>query len=167
MDLTTIFDVIKTVSVIIGVVYGMIQLRQYKSDRRREAALLVLNSFQTPNFMRGLMEVVQMPDGLDMKGVRDHLGDNLEIAMSVLLTFERIGVLVFQRELTLDIVDDALSGPIMISWSKLAKTVTEIRDAQNRETSFEWYQWLAERMSERESLSPPVPAYIEHADWKP
>jgi hypothetical protein len=167
MDLAIIFDVIKTVSVIIGIVYGMIQLRQYQSDRRREAALLVLNSFQTPNFMRGLMEVVQMPDGLDMKGVRDHLGDDLEVAMSVLLTFERIGVLVFQGELTLDIVDDALSGPIMISWQKLAKTVAEIRLAQNRETSFEWYQWLAERMAEWEARTPPVPAFIEHADWKP
>ena len=167
MELTTIFDVIKTISVVIGILYGIIQLRQYQSDRRRESALLVLNSFQTPNFMRGLMEVVQMPDGLDMRGVRDHLGDNLEVAMSVLLTFERIGVLVFQGELTLDIVDDALSGPIMISWQKLAETVEEIRTAQNRETSFEWYQWLAERMAEREKKTPPVPAYKEHADWKP
>jgi len=56
------FDIIKTVSVIIGTNYGMIQLRQYQSNRRREGALLVLNSFQTPKFMRGLIRVVQMPD---------------------------------------------------------------------------------------------------------
>jgi len=167
MDLAIIFDVIKTVSVIIGIIYGMIQLRQYQSDRRREGALLVLNSFQTPKFIRGLMRVVQMPDGLDLKGVKDYLGDDLEVVMSVLLTFERIGVLVYQRELTLDVVDNALSGPIVISWKKLAKTVFELRDSQNRETSYEWYQWLVERMAERELKTPPVPAYIEHADWKP
>jgi hypothetical protein len=167
MDLSLIFDIIKTAAVIIGILYGLIELRQYKTDRKRDEALLVLNSFQTPAFMRGLMKVVDLPDGLDMKGVADYLGEDLESVMFVLLTFERMGVLVYQRQLTLDVVDDALSGPLMISWKKLAKTVTELRADHNRDTSFEWYQWLVERMLEHEAKNPPVPAYIAHADWKP
>jgi hypothetical protein len=30
----------------------------------------------------------------------------------------------------------------------------------------EWFQWLAERMLERETASQPVPAYIAHRHWK-
>ena len=166
MTLSEIFDIIKTISVVVGIIYGLIQLRQYQSDRKREAALLVLNSFQSPNFMRGLIKVVQIPDDLDKDGVVKHLGPDLEAVMVVLMTFERIGVLVYRRELTLDIVDDALSGPLIISWKKLAKTVRELRMDQKRETSFEWYQWLAEVMISREEKSPPVPAHIAHAGWK-
>jgi uncharacterized protein (DUF2336 family) len=36
----------------------------------------------------------------------------------------------------------------------------------DRETYFEWFQWLAERIDERESVRPAVPAQIEHSAWK-
>ncbi len=31
---------------------------------------------------------------------------------------------------------------------------------------WEWFQWLVERMLERESLRPPVPAHLSHREWK-
>ena len=37
----------------------------------------------------------------------------------VSLTWESLGVLVFRREVTMDLVDDFFSGPILISWQKL------------------------------------------------
>jgi hypothetical protein len=43
----------------------------------------------------------------------------------------------------------------------------EERAARGRETLLEWFQWLAERMIERESKQPVVPAYRAHADWGP
>jgi hypothetical protein len=36
----------------------------------------------------------------------------------------------------------------------------------NRDTVFEWFQWLAERMIEREGKTEPVPAHIAHRDWR-
>jgi hypothetical protein len=84
----------------------------------------------------------------------------------VSLTWESLGVLVFRREVTLDLVDDFFSGPILLSWQKLRVAAQEERRALDRETGLEWFQWLAERMMEREKLSPPVPAYIAHRDWK-
>jgi hypothetical protein len=36
-----------------------------------------------------------------------------------------------------------------------------------RDTLLEWFQWLAERMLERESRGPVVPAYQAHANWRP
>jgi hypothetical protein len=58
------------------------------------------------------------------------------------------------------------SGPILISWRKLSRYVSEQRAMLDRETAFEWFQWLAERMMEREKLAPPVPAYITHRTWR-
>jgi hypothetical protein len=41
-----------------------------------------------------------------------------------------------------------------------------MRREQHRDTLFEWYQWLAERMMEREKSTPPLPANIAYRDWK-
>ena len=80
-------------------------------------------------------------------------------------TWERLGVLVYRREIDLEQVDDAFSGPIVLSWQKLGQYVSELRANLQRETAMEWFQWLAERMLERETTAEPVPAYIAHKDW--
>ncbi len=167
MDLATILNLITTSAVLIGVVFGLIQLRQYQLGRKREAALLVLNSFQTSDFLTGLWKVLQIPDGLDKAKIEEIVGVDIDALYLVMTTWERVGILVFREELTLDIVDDAFSGPIVISWRKLERYVRDLRVELNRDTILEWFEWLAERMMERESTTPPVPAYIAHKDWEP
>ena len=34
-----------------------------------------------------------------------------------------------------------------------------------RETVWEWFQWLSERVAEREREANPVPAHVAHRDW--
>jgi hypothetical protein len=65
----------------------------------------------------------------------------------------------------MDMVDDAYSGPIALSWHKLELYVSGMREEYQRETMFEWFQWLAERMRDRERSRPPVPAHIAHQEW--
>jgi hypothetical protein len=65
----------------------------------------------------------------------------------------------------LDVVDDFYSASIVQSWQKLGPYVGELRAEQRRATRWEWFQWLAERMMEREAASPPVPAHEAHRSW--
>jgi hypothetical protein len=67
----------------------------------------------------------------------------------------------------LDLVDDFFSGPIRVSWEKLGPLVTRMREVTGRDTIAEWFQWLADRMAEREATTPPEPAHIAHRDWRP
>jgi hypothetical protein len=67
--------------------------------------------------------------------------------------------------LSIDVIDDFFSGPILISWRKLLPYTTDLREQYQRETWSEWFQWLAERMMERESKTPAVPAYIAYRNW--
>ena len=41
-------------------------------------------------------------------------------------------------------MDDFFSGPIVVTWRKLSQYVIERRIEAERETYFEWVQWLAE-----------------------
>jgi hypothetical protein len=84
----------------------------------------------------------------------------------VLGTWERLGILVYRREIPMDLVDDAYSGPILISWQKLEPYIRQFRDQVQRDTGFEWFQWLAERMLEREQTASAIPAYLANRNWK-
>ena len=57
------------------------------------------------------------------------------------------------------------AGPIVHSWRKLRPLVEDLRRQTGRATRWEWFQWLAERMMERETARPPVPAHVEHRAW--
>jgi len=166
MDLSTIANLINAIAVTAGVIFAASQIRYYRQRRRREAMLELVRSFQSPAFTSALRRVLSLPDGADTQKIREVLGPDGEDAVYLVsLTWESLGVLVFRREVTLDLVDDFFSGPILLSWQKLRVYSEEWRRALNRDTFSEWFHWLAERMMEREKLSPPVPAYIAHRTW--
>ena len=120
--------------------------------------LELVRSFQSPTFSRALRRVVELPDNASAKEIREILGtEGEDLVVHLAATWETIGVLLFHGELTLDIIDDFFSGPILISWRKLLPYTTDQRQRYQRDTWWEWFQWLAERMTERESKTPAVP----------
>src|SRR5437660_719575 len=167
MDLSTFANVVNAIAVTAGVIFAAAQIRYYGQRRQRDAMLELVRSFQSPAFTSALRRVLSLPDGADAQKIREVLGPDGEDAVYLVsLTWESIGLLLFRRELTLDLVDDFFSGPILLSWKKLEVWAEEWRRELNRETGSEWFHWLAERMMEREKLSPPVPAYIAHRTWR-
>jgi hypothetical protein len=111
--------------------------------------------------------VIELPDNASAEELRKILGrEGEDLLVHLTATWETIGALLFHGEFSIDVVDDFFSGPILISWRKLLPYTMDLRQRYNRDTWSEWFQWLAERMMEREKLSPPVPAYIAHRDWQ-
>ena len=167
MDISTIANLINAIAVTAGVIFAAAQIRQYRQRRQRDAMLELVRSFQSPAFTAALRRVLSLPDGADSAKIREVLGPDGEDAVYLVsLTWESLGVLVYRREVTLDLVDDFFSGPLVISWQKLKVYSEEWRCTLNRETGNEWFHWLAERMLEREKTAPPIPAYIAHRHWR-
>lgn len=166
MDLALIIQIISTFSIILGIIFGILNLWNFQRMRKREAAILMLNSFQTNDFIRGLLLVFNLPDGIQKQEFEQLPKDDYQAVYLVLGTWERLGILVFRREIPLDLVDDAFSGPILISWQKLNVFIEQFRADVKRETGFEWFQWLAERMMEMERTTSAMPAYLAHKTWK-
>jgi hypothetical protein len=110
--------------------------------------------------------VFDLPEGLSKKELEDLLGDKLVDLLVMFGTFENLGILVFRREVEIQLVEDFFSGVIMLSGRKLNRYLVEVRAAGNRQTYYEWFQWLYEQLEKRERHAPPVPAYLAHRDWK-
>ena len=165
MELSFILNIVATIAVVIGVVFGLTQLRHYHLSRKRDSALFLLNSYQTGEFSQGIWTILSIPDGLTKKEIEERVGEEIKVVYLVMSTWESIGILVFHNEVTMDMVDDAFGDPITLSWQKLEQYVSWMREEYQRETIFEWFQWLAERMKDREKSRSPVPAYIAHKEW--
>src|SRR5437762_6170522 len=120
MDISTIANLINAIAVTAGVIFAAAQIRQYRQRRERDAMLELVRSFQSPAFTAALRRVLSLPDGADSAKIREVLGPDGEDAVYLVsLTWESLGVLVYRREVTLDLVDDFFSGPLVISWQKL------------------------------------------------
>src|SRR6266403_5867896 len=135
MDLSTLANLINAFAVTAGVIFAAAQIRHYRQRRQREAMLELVRSFQSPAFTSALRRVLSLPDGADTQKIREVLGPDGEDAVYlVALTWESLGVLVFRREVTLDLVDDFFSGPILLSWEKLHVWAEQWRRELKRET---------------------------------
>jgi putative heme iron utilization protein len=167
MSVEVIFQAVESIAVVVAVGFAMVQVRQYRRDKHREAAMELLHAFQTPSFARALNIVYEMPEGLSKEEVEAYAGDEFHLVYAMTTTWESLGVLVHHGEIDLQLIDDFFSGPIRISWRKLEGHVMGEREATGRETINEWFQWLNERLAEMESRESPIPAHIAYKDWQP
>jgi hypothetical protein len=166
MSIEVISQIVEAFAVVVGVGFAIIQVKQFKLNKRREAALVLLHSFQTPSFAKALNLVYKLPDGLSKRQIEDQLGDDFHLVYALMTTWESLGILVYRGEIDLDMIDDFFSGPILISWNKLKGHIIEERSLLGRDTIEEWFQWLMERLLEQELKEPAIPAYIAHKKWK-
>ena len=107
MDIATLANLINAFAVTAGVIFAAAQIKYYRQRRRREAMLELVRSFQSSAFTSALRRVQSLPDGADTEGIRKVLGaDGEDAVYLVSITWETLGILVFHREVTLDLVDD-------------------------------------------------------------
>ena len=167
MDIGIVLQIVETLAIVFGVIFAAFQLNQLRISRHQQAISELVRSFQTPEFAEALNIVYNLPDGLGKQEVEDLVGDRFHIVYALMTTWESLGILVHRGEIDIDMVDDFFSGPINVSWRKLQGHVMGEREMLGRETIEEWFQWLHERLAERESHEAPVPAHIAHRDWTP
>jgi len=169
-DLTTIAnfaEIFGAIVVIAGIVFAVIQIRQFRRQRLEAAAIEVIRSWLSPEFTHAFSVIQKLPNDTSASGLRAHSDDCESMAMIIGNTFESFGVMVYRRIVPLELVDELLGGAIVYLWQKLAMWVEESRNEQSRDTVYEWFQWLAERIQEQPNFKPTVGAHIKHRDWIP
>ncbi len=169
-DLTTLANLAEILGAIIvigGVVFAVIQIRLFRRQRLEAAAIEVIRSWQSPEFTRAFTVIQGLPDAISAAKLRAHSRDCENSAMIIGNTFESFGVMVYRRIVPLELVDDLLGGAVVVLWRKLAPWVEELRKEWSRESVYEWFQWLAERLQEQQGFDTIEGAHVMHRNWKP
>ena len=168
MDLTTLSQlaqILGGVAVVIAIVFGITQIRQFQQQRLDAAALELMRTLQDREFTHAFRLIYPITGSVDGDALRILGPEHEDAAISLGARLEAMGLLVFRGSIPIDLVEEMIGGTAILLWRQLRPWVEQLRAEKKHELLFEWFQWLAERMDERGRLQQ-VPAYLRHKEWK-
>ena len=146
-------------SFIVGLIFGIAQVRTAARDRRERLSLEALQHFQTRDFA----ELIQYVNSHEMPASREKLSklpvNEQVIFMQFAQEMETLGILVAERFISLDLVDKMLGSFISGSWEKYKPMMVSARTSIPDPFLGEYFQWLAERVDARLREHPRKPFY--------
>lgn len=169
MDLSSLSDLAQIfggIAVVIGIAFGIVQLRQFQQQRLDVAALELMRALQDRDFTHAFRLMYPLESSVRTADLAALGPEFEEAAIALGARFETMGLLVFRGSLPIHLVEEIVGGTIVLLWRKLQPWIEELRIAQGHPLVFEWFQWLADRLVER-GRPGQAPAYDRHRDWKP
>jgi len=163
--LASISQVASTVTIVGGTVFGLIQLSEYRKQRRESVAGELMRTFMSPDLADAVMILRRLPDGVSAEELRLAGAEAERAAVHLVMTFETMGLLVFERIAPFNLVENLCGGIVVVMWRKLGPWLETIRIEQAQPSWAEWFQWLAQQL-ERHKLQQ-EPAHTKHRNWTP
>jgi hypothetical protein len=149
-------------SFIVGLIFGIVQVRAAARDRRERLTLETLHNFQTREFSE-LIHYITMHE---MPRSREELNAIPSSEYIMLIQFaqemESLGILVAERLINIDLVDKTLGSLVTTAWEKYKTFFMDMREKQPDPFLGEYFQWLAERIDERMHNNPRKPFFETH-----
>lgn len=159
-------EILGALVVIGGLIFAVMQMRNFRQQRRELAAIELFRFFGDTDFNRAYECVLKLPDGMTAAEFKARGPKLANYAMLICTTMENIGVMTHQRIVPYMVVDNLMGDSTVVLWKKLRLWVLAIREEIGSEASFEWFQWLAERLEELQDPDH-QPAFIAHKSWRP
>jgi hypothetical protein len=158
-------DIISALTVVGGIAFGLVQLAEYRKQRKDVIAAELMRTFYSVDLADAVTLVRALPDHCPADELRARGPAYERAAVIVNTSFETMGLLVFRRIADYDIVEQLAGGMVAMVWRKLDVWVATVRAEQSQPSWAEWFEWLATLTASRKNEQ--QPAYVAHADWKP
>jgi hypothetical protein len=150
---------LSTLALVGAVVFAGLQVRLTNRSSRDLAAVELVRSMLSAEWMSAVG-----PVSLLSKEEAAHLDRAQLIAATAIgLRLETLGYLVYRRVVPLEMVEDLVGGIARVAWARLSPWVLNDRTESGNEKSYEWFQWLAERLDERGPSA--TPAHVRWRGW--
>ena len=150
-------NVALALSFIVGLIFGIAQVRAAARDRRDRLTLESLRNFQSRDFAEQMQYVISNPMPASRKELDELPTREQVFFMQFGQQMEMLGILVAERFINLDLVDKTLGSLVTSSWEKYKKLTLSLRESDPFLN--EYFQWLAERIDDRISKHPRKPFY--------
>lgn len=156
-------EIIGAGSIITGLTFGWVQLRHFRAQQRDAVAINLMQTFYNQDLAHALALLQPVDDGIGLQELREKGDEYVRAAITITTSFETMGLLVFKRMATLDLVLDLAGGIVTTMNRKLRTWQKEMRESQNQPSWGEWFEWLGDQAEKAKSSK--TPAHIEHSDW--
>lgn len=163
--LANLAEIIGASTIVTGLVFGLVQLRHYRIEQRNSIAQSLMQTFYNRDLANAIALLQNVPDGISRADLKARGQEYEEAAVTVTTSFETMGVLVFNRIASLELVVDLAGGIVTTMCRKLAQYQEDARVDLEQPSWGEWFQWLGEQVARVKHDR--APAHIEYRDWRP
>lgn len=166
-DLPWLVELLTLTTVIVGLAYGAIELRQLRAAQEAQTILQLFETIRSEEYVAATSLVQSLPAGLSADALIERISeDDMHLIDQLMLTYESLGVLVYRGDVSLEWVDELFRMMILQTWDKLEPLTISARESTGYLGYNEWVQWLAERLRDLNE-GQPEPAYEAFSDWQP
>ena len=138
-----------TLSFIVGLIFGIKQVRVAARDRRERFTLETLRTFQTREFA----ELIQYISSQDFPSSYEEFQVRSAAEQTCFIQFdqemESIGILVAENLIDIDLVVKTLGLFVANAWKNYKPMYLDMREKISNPFLGEYFQWLSERIDER------------------
>lgn len=168
MDLSTIANLATALTVLTAVIFGLVEMRRARRDREERAAFTAVQAILTPQWMRSMLIVHNLPDTATAAEIENDTRI-FEAASVVGITLEGLGYSVYARIVPLRVIGDLMGGTIRLAWRKLRPYIEEERRRTGSRKTFEWFEWLARQIDRHVpgKTNLEMGAQDAYLDWEP
>jgi hypothetical protein len=144
-DVSLIATIVTTVSIVIGVIFALMELRHLTGTRKTEIIMKIYDRFGS----REMVEAINKVGSSKFESFDDYRKKyGLTEAVEVAVLFEGIGVLLEQNLIDIKMVD-RLFGPTLNSlWERMQPLIYAMRKGLNEPFFFSHFEYLIKRLSE-------------------
>jgi len=166
MDLGLILQVVTLVTVVAGAVFGFMEVRRARQVRSDKGARDVLSLVVSPGHIEAAYGILELP--IDARpDLVENSPELRRLANTLMVQYEYLGNLVYQRIVPLHTLDLLCGGIIRASWKRLHPYIQEERRAKDLPNMAEWFQWLAEQLEKYGGPEKAIGTHVAFKDWKP
>jgi hypothetical protein len=157
-----IANIALALSFVIGLVFGIAQVRAAARDRRERLTLETLREFQAREFLDLMYFVMNQEIPSNRELMLKQPADIQINLMQFAQIMESLGILVAERLINIDLVDKSLGSFVVTSWDKYKVLFYDIREKTPDPYLGEYFQWLAEKIKKRMEMNPRKPFHETH-----
>ena len=157
LDIPSISAVVAGVSVVVGVVFAIIQMRD--AAKTRHTALIIQLNPALNVTANEVIDAISKVWNLEFKDFEEYLkkyGDPLadKALYTVTAYYDGLGFLFHKRLIDVDTIEYLLGGTSTGVWEKVKPIVEGMRQRNNLPELYKWLEYLAKEMERREQKTP-------------
>lgn len=166
LQISDLLPIVTFVTLLAGLIFGLLEVRHTRRARVERGALDVLSLAINPDHIQASYAILDLDEGAPP----DAVGSSAELrraANTLMVQYEYLGNLVYQRIVPLQTLDLLVGGIIRACWRRLRPYIEQQREERGLPNIAEWFQWLAERLDEYGRPEKALGTHVAFRNWKP
>ena len=144
-------------SFVVGLIFGIAQVKASARDRKERLTLETLRNFQTHEFAELMFKINGYKIGSTLEEWRRLPEEDQIMFLEFTQQMESLGILVAEKFIDIQLVDKTLGTFVTNTWDKIKPAIFDMRKKLPDPFLSEYFQWLSENLEERMKKDPRKP----------